>query len=65
MILTIFCIVFLMAVGLFFINDSRIAQQDLERMWNSYWNAEDEVLRLSIELDKWKRPRGKNGRFTK
>jgi hypothetical protein len=70
MILVITLIAFITAVALYFINDSRIANEQWEN-WQG--NCEgtgmiaselmDENQELKTELQKWKRPRARNGRF--
>lgn len=58
MILTIFCIVFLMAVALWFIADNCAAHYALE-----FWKEIADYRK--DELQKYRRPRDSKGRFTK
>jgi hypothetical protein len=62
--LVIACIVFLVIVSLYFINDSRKAH-GMWKLWqDACFGVEIQNTRLKEELRTWKRPRKKNGRFT-
>ncbi len=61
--LPLICIVFLMAVALFFINDSRRAHAEAEKNWMDAMSTYSDLFDAVIELSKYERPRDSRGRF--
>lgn len=61
--LTIAIIIWLALTCVYFINDARKARDDAEGWRGMAVVLEDVADQAKTELQKWKRPRAKNGRF--